>query len=122
MTRRGSGGSRVPERVARSRSGTDCLSCGEPAPVLEGGEQRQGRFGTLVEVGSVGLQAVVAAAGGGVPHRRPCVVVAEEPGDGGGEAGLPTLVLGVLRSPGAGVGEGGDLERLLVEGGLGVVG
>ena len=67
--------------------------------VLQGGDQREGGLGALVEVGPVRGQPVVAAAGRRIPHRRADVVVAEEPADRLPHAGVPAGVAGDGRRP-----------------------
>ncbi len=109
MTRRGSGARVRSSRVARSGAVT-----ARRRSVLQGGDQRERRLGALVEVGPVRGQAVIAAAGRRVPHRRAGVVVAQEPRDGLPHAGVPAAVAGHRGGGGAGVGERGDLDRLLV--------
>src|SRR5213083_1786500 len=83
--------------------------------LLQGRDEGQGRFGTLVGVGACGSQSVEAAAGCGIVHRHAAVVAAEEPSYGAPESGRPMGVLGEAECTGTGIGDGGRLDGLLVE-------
>src|SRR5580693_4103565 len=78
-------------------------------------QERKGGFGSLVLVGTVGMQAVPAAAGHGIIERKLQIVIAKEPIEGRPSLAAPTAV------PGCAVGlqTSGDrasgLKWLLVE-------
>ena len=89
----------------------------QTAAVLQCRDQRQCGLRPLVEVGAVSTEPVVASTAVGVEHRGVGVVVAEEPGDRPLDAGRPAVIFDVASGPSAGVRQGGNLDRLLVEGG-----
>ncbi len=89
--------------------------------LLERRDQGDRRLGALVLVAPVRFEAVVAAAGAGVEHRRAGVVVAEEPGHRPGHPAGEALVAGQIEGAPAGIGQGGRFDGLLVEAGTGVV-
>ena len=116
ITRAGSGSSRPRPVHERRRLASAVTRLSRAAlGLLRGRQQRQRRFGALVQVAAAGLQAVVAAAGGRVEHRRAAVVVTGEPGPGRADAVAPPLVGGEVERARARVGQRGDLDRLLVE-------
>ena len=106
---------RAPRR--RARRAPKSLRDSRKAPrVLQGRDHRQRRLGALVAVRPVGVQAVEAAAGLRVPHdagRRRC-----RPGTRRRRSRMPSGQTGLRvdgRGAGARVGEGGHLDRLLIE-------
>ena len=113
-TRPGSGRSRWAVR----RTSIDAVASSrehELVSVLERGDHRQGRFGTLVLVSTVDVEAVTATPGRRVVERCAGIVVAEEPTDGSLDALRPTGVTGQPEGAGTGIGERRHLDRLLVE-------
>ena len=79
-----------PDRgAARRARGGRSLRLAEPAGQLRRREHGQGGLGALVEIAATALQAVVAAAGRRVEHRRGAVVVTDEPVPGQPDARPP---------------------------------
>ena len=78
-------------------------------------QEREGRFGPLVLVDAVFLQAIAAAAGLGVVKFQAQVITAQEPLKG--QTGLlqPDGVFGGLKRVNAGRDRGEGFQRLLVE-------
>ena len=70
-----------------------------------------------LRLGPRSTEPVVASTAVGIEHRGVGVVVAEEPGDRPLDAGRPAVIFDVVSGPSAGVRQGGNLNRLLVEGG-----
>ena len=114
-TRAGSGRSRTPAATRQTRLQPKSLRHQrEPSRVLHRRQQRERRLRTLVEVHPICVQTVVSATRGGIPHRLAEVVVALEPRHRGRDTVDPDLPGVDFGGAGAGIGEGRDLDRLLV--------
>ena len=83
--------------------------------MLQRRKQGQRRLGALVEVRPARCEAVEATPGVRVPHDMLSVVVSEEPGLCGAETVDPAPGAVDGRRAGAGVGERGHFNGLLVE-------
>src|SRR5262245_33782823 len=81
----------------------------------EGEEEGEGRFGALVAVDPVLLEAVAAPPGGRVVEALSQVIAAEEPLEGGAGLAHPTGVLGDPVRLQTGTDRRRRLQRLLVE-------
>jgi hypothetical protein len=89
----------------------------KPARLLERGDHRQRRLGSLITVAAVRLEAVAATARDGVEERHAGVVCPEEPRCRL-QTGLdPGIVAGGVEGCCAGVRHRAGLDRLLVEAG-----
>src|SRR6266540_1049955 len=88
---------------------------GELVGALHRRHKGQGRFGALVEVHAVDVESVEGSSCGVVAHHDAGVVVTSEPAGSTAHAlGPPSIMVQRVRPP-AGVGDGSDLDRLLVE-------
>lgn len=83
--------------------------------MLQCGDERECRLGSLIEIRARRLQSVVSTAGLGVPHHRSGVVAARKPLDREVDAATPLVITGHRSGAGAGIGDRRDLDRLLVE-------
>src|SRR5437660_12265971 len=109
-------------RGDRSLKGTSTKACHQLTALLQGRDEGQRRFGSLVGVAARRGECVVAAAGSGIVHRHAAVVAAEEPSYGAPESGRPVGVLGDAECTSTGIGDGGRLDGLLVEARPGLAG
>ena len=109
---------------ARSRSGSRrdepvasvTTAAGEPARVLQRGDQGERRLGALVEVGPGGAGGRRSRRRSRDPTSRPAPSLApRNHAAAARSAPTPTAVAGDGGGAGAGVGDRGDLDRLLVE-------
>ena len=81
----------------------------------EGKVEGQGRFGALVFVDAVVVQAVAAAAGAGIVERQAEIVAAQKPLEGALRLARPRSILRGAKGLEAGGDHGLRLHRLLVE-------
>ncbi len=102
------------DRPCRHRGRRHPTGCARRRDLLARGEQRERRLGALVEVGSVGAEAVVATSGE-VPHHGPVSLSPSNQAPAIRTPSVQRVSFVRLAGPGAGVGHGGHLDRLLVE-------
>src|SRR5665811_844641 len=81
----------------------------------QGRQEGQRRFGALVLVRPVGMQAVAATAAGRIVERQAQVLPTQEPLESGRRLAVPALVVGHRICLEASRNGGGGFERLLVE-------
>src|SRR5207249_10785010 len=85
------------------------------ADFQEGMQKSEGRFGPLVLIAAVGVQAISAASGGGIVDRQAEIIAAQEPVESPMEMGIPEAGAGHMLGRQAGGDHGLGFNRLLVE-------